>query len=306
MEKISYGGWKNCIRLENGRIELIATTDVGPRIIRFGFVGGMNLFKEFPQEMGKTGGSAWRAYGGHRLWHAPESMPRSYQPDNRFVRFTWEGNILKLSQPLEVCTGIEKEVEVSLEEPGNHVKVLHRVTNRNLWDVRLAPWCITAMAPGGCAIFPQEPYGSHPQFLLPARALVLWQYTDMSDERWTWGKRYIILRQVAGDVSSQKAGMSCTQGWAAYNLEGCLFLKRFSFQAQATYPDMGCNVETFTNGEMLELETLGPLTLLPATGGSLEYIEHWFLFEATLGEEEDSLDKTLLPLVRETDSLVNF
>jgi hypothetical protein len=26
MEKISYGGWKNCIRLEKGRIELIATT----------------------------------------------------------------------------------------------------------------------------------------------------------------------------------------------------------------------------------------------------------------------------------------
>jgi hypothetical protein len=26
MEKISYGGWKNCIRLENCRIELIATT----------------------------------------------------------------------------------------------------------------------------------------------------------------------------------------------------------------------------------------------------------------------------------------
>ena len=46
-EKYYYGGWKNCIRLSNGRIELVATTDVGPRIIRFAEVNGKNLFKEF-------------------------------------------------------------------------------------------------------------------------------------------------------------------------------------------------------------------------------------------------------------------
>ena len=30
------------------------------------------LFKEYDEQMGKTGGDEWRIYGGHRLWIAPE------------------------------------------------------------------------------------------------------------------------------------------------------------------------------------------------------------------------------------------
>ena len=46
VQKTDYRGWPNCCRLSNGLIDLIATTDVGPRIIRFGFVGEDNEFKE--------------------------------------------------------------------------------------------------------------------------------------------------------------------------------------------------------------------------------------------------------------------
>ena len=38
MERVEYGGWANCYRLHNDVVELIVTADVGPRIIRFGFV----------------------------------------------------------------------------------------------------------------------------------------------------------------------------------------------------------------------------------------------------------------------------
>ena len=57
-------GWKKCVRLSNGVIELIGTLDVGPRIIRFGFVGDENQFCEFVEQMGKTDGEVRRAYGG--------------------------------------------------------------------------------------------------------------------------------------------------------------------------------------------------------------------------------------------------
>jgi hypothetical protein len=50
VEKTEYKGWPNCYRVSNGEIELIVTGDVGPRIIRFGFVGGQNLFKEFADQ----------------------------------------------------------------------------------------------------------------------------------------------------------------------------------------------------------------------------------------------------------------
>ncbi|MYB54434.1 MAG: hypothetical protein F4X77_19875, partial [Acidobacteriia bacterium] len=68
VEKIPYAGWPNCYRLSNGEVELIVTSDVGPRIIRYGFEGGQNFFVELEEDLGKTGGDNWRLYGGSRLW----------------------------------------------------------------------------------------------------------------------------------------------------------------------------------------------------------------------------------------------
>lgn len=304
-EKVSYGGWQNCIRLSNGQIELIATTDVGPRVIRFGFVGGQNLFHEVKEELGKTGGEEWRPYGGHRLWHAPEQMPRTYAPDNEPVQYSYDGSTLVLTQPVEPSTGIVKQIEISPTNGQNHVKLVHRLINKNLWDIEAAPWCLTVMSAGGRAIFPQEPYRPHSEYLLPARAIVLWHYTDMRDPRWNWGTKYIQLKQNPNvpndDRGKQKVGLLNKQGWAAYVLHGEVFIKRFGFDPNATYPDYGCNTEAFTNAEMLEVETLGPLSKIPA-GGAVVHVEHWFLFKAEVGTDEADIDTQLLPLIGQTDA----
>lgn len=298
-DKVSYAGWKNCVRLTNGQIELIATTDVGPRIIRFGFVNGENVFKEYSEEIGKTGGDLFRVYGGHRLWQAPEDIHRTYAPDNLAVSFTWNGRTLKLTQKADV-TGIEKELEISMDKDRNHVTVAHRLINRNASTVDLAPWALTALAPGGRAILPQEPFRAHADYLLPVRTLALWGYTNMQDQRWSWGPKYIQLRQDANASTEQKVGMANTQGWAAYILGGNVFLKRFGFEAGGRYPDFGSNCESYTDAGMLELESLGPMKLLPPNG-SVEHVEHWFLFRAAVGKDEVEIDKDLLPLVRQTD-----
>lgn len=47
VEKTEYKGWKNCYRVTNGEVEMIVTGDLGPRIIRFGFVGGRPPLHEF-------------------------------------------------------------------------------------------------------------------------------------------------------------------------------------------------------------------------------------------------------------------
>lgn len=44
VEKTNYRGWPTSYRVSNGGIELVVTGDVGPRIIRLGFVGGQNRF----------------------------------------------------------------------------------------------------------------------------------------------------------------------------------------------------------------------------------------------------------------------
>ena len=47
MRKVAYAGWPNCVELTNGKVKLVATTDVGPRIMHFGFVDGQNVFKHY-------------------------------------------------------------------------------------------------------------------------------------------------------------------------------------------------------------------------------------------------------------------
>jgi len=265
MERVAYGGWENCLRMSNGTVELIATTDVGPRIIRYGFVGQDNEFKENPGDLGQTGGERWRAYGGHRLWHAPENQPRTYAPDNGPVQSEFRDGALLLTQPVEPSTGIQKQMEIRLSATGSHVEVNHILTNDGLWDVELAPWALSVMAPGGVLVIPQEPYGPHPQNLLPVRPVILWAYSKMSDRAGPGVISGAYARPTPKPSRPAKAGFGNRQGWMAYARGSNLFVKRFGCDLAATYPDMGCNCETFTNLDMLEAETLGPLITSPGT-----------------------------------------
>src|SRR4051794_14464514 len=98
IEKTDYAGWPNCYRISNGEVELIVTTDVGPRVIHFGFPGGKNVFVEYKEQLGKSGENTWQARGGHRLWAAPESMPDTYALDNSPVKATVQGGVITLLQ----------------------------------------------------------------------------------------------------------------------------------------------------------------------------------------------------------------
>ena len=321
IEKTAYGGWPNCYRLTNGEIEAVVTTDVGPHVMRFGFVGrhvvdalkrgyrfgfvgGQNLLKEYDDQLGKTGGEEWRIYGGHRLWHAPEEKPRTYAPDNSPVAAAVKEGVLTLLQPVEERTGIQKTIAVTMETDANALTIVHTLANENPWDITLAPWALTVMAPGGRLILPQEPHIPHAEKLLPARPVVLWHYTDMSDPRWTWGRKYIQLRQDDAAEGAQKAGVRNSLGWAAYSLDGDLFLKRFPLYADEAYPDFGCNFETYTGRGMLEVESLGPLTSIAANGGTVYHAERWFLFKCRPGETEESIDANVLPLVEQSNAAI--
>jgi hypothetical protein len=295
--KIDYKGWPNAYRLANGSIELVVTTDVGPRIIFFGFMGDQNEFKEYPDQIGQTGGEDWCIYGGHRLWHAPESIPRSYSPDNSPVCLQEYPGFVRLTQPVEATTGIQKEIEIALDAEAPHVRVTHRLRNINLWEVELAPWAMSVMAAGGVAILPLPPRQSHQQNLQPTHSITLWAYTDMTDPRWTWGKTHLLLRQDEARKDPQKIGLMAPDGWIAYARQGHLFVKRAGFVSGAAYPDYGSSLEVFTNDEMLEMETLGPLSGIEPKGAA-EHVEDWYLFSHVPSPQNDEdVQVHILPII---------
>ncbi len=297
LERIAYGGWRDCRRISNGTIDLVITAEVGPRIIRLGLEGGENEFKEFDDQLGLTGGDEWRIYGGHRLWHAPEAKPRTYFPDNSPVEIAERDGRVRAVQPVEPTTGIQKELDIRMDPQGPHVEVTHRLRNAGLWPVEAAPWALSVMAPGGRAIIPLPPRGSHEDNLLPVNTMTMWAYTDMADARWAWGRRYVMLRQDPDAPAPQKAGMSVPDGWAAYATGGRLFVKRFDFDPCAVYPDRGCNVEVCTNADFLELETLGPVAKIEP-GCCVEHVERWSLFaDVPVPESDDDVARDVLPRI---------
>ncbi|MBS1751558.1 MAG: hypothetical protein JST63_16775 [Bacteroidetes bacterium] len=297
-DKIYYGGWANCVKLYNAEVEMIVTTDIGPRIIHFGFTGKQNMLYASPEDSGKTGGADWRLYGGHRLWVAPEAIPLSYHPDNSAVAYSFSNGLLTVTAPKESTSGIKKEMQISLSPDKNELTIVHRLTNENPSKIQLSVWGISALAAGGCAIVPQEPYGEGNDFLLPVRPIALWQYTKMNDPRWVWGEKYIIGRQDAKFGSEQKMGVLNKQGWAAYYLDNTVLIKKFAYEASALYPDFGCNNEVYINGAFLEVETLSPLLTL-APGETAEHTEYWSLHSAETMKtmSEASIDRHILPLV---------
>jgi len=298
IEKTPYGGWPNCYRITNGEVELIVTSDVGPRVLRFGFVGGQNLFKEFAAELGKSGEPKWMPRGGHRLWVGPEDEKFTYALDNGPVDIQIRGSELEAIQPVEKETGLQKSILVRLAPSGTNVELIHRIKNTTLFPLEFAPWTLTMMAPGGLGITGFPPRGSHPKDLLPTNPLTMWAYTNLADKRWKYSFKYLGLQQDPNNSEPQKLALFNPHTWGAYLLGADLFVKRYTADPTKTYPDFGVSFETFTNAEFLELETIGPLTKV-RPGAFVEHIERWSLHRnIRLTEFSDrELDRVIAPLL---------
>ncbi|MGA8149699.1 MAG: hypothetical protein WB952_01885 [Terriglobales bacterium] len=292
--------------MSNGVVELVVTADVGPRILFYGFCNGENLLHEVPEDAGKTGGSQFRLYGGHRLWVSPE-VERTYYPDNTAVTVSERGQATCFTaQPedLPPGTNLQKELEIELAATGSQVRITQRVTNHDTLPTTLSPWSPTMMGAGGRTILPLSPrVAMDKDHFLPVEVFSIWSYTDFTDPRWVLGTAYIQLQQRAnpnGRFKEQMGGIFNSAGWGAYFREGHLFVKRAAIIPGGQYPDFGCNFEVFTNPDFIELETLGPLVELQP-GETAEHVEHWWLFTGVPGGEDDAwIDSAVVPLVKQT------
>jgi hypothetical protein len=59
---------------------------------------------------------------------------------------------------------------------------------------------------------------------------------------------------------------------------------------------MGCNTEMYTDPDILEVETLGPLTRIEQ-GEHVDHSESWLVAKVDCGPTDADIDAKLLPLV---------
>lgn len=296
VDYISFGGWENNLRLANEHAELIITLDVGPRVISYRTTGGENVFKTFDAQLGGTGEAEWMSRGGHRFWLAPEDPVLSYLPDNSAVqhRAISQHEVEVVNPPTDQLP-IRKVMTIGLDPKSSRVTVTHRAENHGSEAISAATWGLSVMSPGGIEIIPLPPLGEHPRDLLPTRTMILWAFTNMADARWRFGQQFITLRQ--GGAGPTKLGLAHRERWIAYHRGESLFVKSIEFREGATYPDRGCNFETFTDEEMLEVEALGPLVDL-APGNSTAHTEQWQLFSgvpAPAPGRDDAIAEWIVP-----------
>lgn len=284
-----YKNFGNCVFLDNGLISLGVTVDLGPRIIYFARRGKENVLFEdverrFTEPAGEYG--SWVAYGGHRIWIAPEVNPETYYPDNAPVSCSIEGNRLILTPPATPF-GKEFTVIVEIDDTAPVVKLTHRIKNVSESETEFAPWSVTSLSDGGVCMIPVN---TAKRGYLPNRVISLWDYSDICDSRFRMSNSMVRIRQDSFIRKAFKAGFNLEDGFAVYAVKEQIFAKCISEYKDVCYPDFSCNFEVYTNDLFLECELLGEKRKF-ATGEEAVLCEKWCLLDnSNNAEPSDMMD----------------
>lgn len=284
IEKIKSDLWGDCVRVSNGEIEFVVTIEIGPRIIRLGKVGGPNELFEDPvkeafvehEELEKFwGNNRFYNMGGHRLWHSPENMPKTYLDNYNPIKYEILSNGIKVVSDYEKL-GLSNIIEATMEENGE-MTIDHYVKNIGDAEQEFAPWAITIFALGGLGVTPVSKIDTG---FLSNRTLMMWPYADANDKRFKMDNKYIyVTTDSTGDiknVNAFKIGTNNVDGYAMYFNHNNLFVKTFDYDSEAKYPDNGCNSETYTNFRLMEIESLGAIQNVKP-GEMVKHTEKWYL-----------------------------
>lgn len=273
MQSSSFHGLPTQV-LANDWLCLEYLTTEGPRIVRLSLTGKTeNLLAETLDISWPTDHGNYHLRGGHRLWVAPESLQIASVPDNDPVDIEHISEGVQLHQAQDPITKLQKTIQIKLDHQRATVTLDHLITNQGTTSYELAPWSITQLPLGGLAAMPQPTHPSEPTGRLPNRQITLWPYSEFNDVRLIVEDDFIFLEGEAGSGPCKIGGRN-PAGWLCYARSDTIFIKRSVFQAEAEYPDWGCNTELYTGDQCIELETLGPLVKLDP-GSSIKHTETW-------------------------------
>lgn len=280
----NYLDYGKVLAITNDVIEAFVTIDVGPRIIRFGYVGGQNIMcdnrnasaprkdKEFEDFFGE--GKQWEILGGHRIWTSPESYPHSYYPDLQPVKYEITDCGATFTPNAETENGMQKQLEIKMDPDDANMYVTMRVTNIASKPQEFSIWGLTVSATGGTLIIPMN---DNDTGLLANRNISVWPYTNLADSRLRFGNHYVTLRQDTNTSQALKLGFDLNKAEAYYCLGEDIFRKAYeTYHPREKYPDNNCSFETYTCATFIEVESLSPLKKVQS-GETVSLTEHWSL-----------------------------
>lgn len=280
----NYKDYGKVVAITNGIIEAYVTVDIGPRIIRFGYVGSQNVMNDDRTALGCLeddkyhaffgDGRRWESFGGYRVWVTPEGYPETYTPDDRPVAYEVVGDSVVFTALPDEEVGILKTVTIKMDADSANMSVNAKVKNISGKEKEFAVWVISVCAANGNLVIPMNTKDTG---LLHNRAISIWPYTDLSDSRLYFGKKYVVVSQDVNATCPCKLGFDLDDGTVHYVLGDDVFTKRYDAKhGELPYPDGDCSFETYTNKVMIEVESLSDIKKVP-DGGYNEITEYWSL-----------------------------
>ncbi|HKJ26121.1 MAG TPA: hypothetical protein VJ965_00665, partial [Anaerolineales bacterium] len=131
------------------------------------------------------------------------------------------------------------------------------------------------------------------------RPIALWPYAQFNDPHLKWGDRFIFVDATYTE-GRFKVGWLNLNEWLAYALDDTLFVKSAVCDPTATYYDYQASHQCYCNPSILELETLGPVTLLKP-GETATHEERWEVFGGVdFAPDEDQMASLAADLGLET------
>ena len=299
----NYKEYGKCVVISNGEIEAYVTVDLGPRIIRFGFLGGKNILfdnrKAFTPKTDKVytdyygEGKAWENFGGHRVWMTKETYPETYTPDDQPVKYTVTENGAVFEQPDDTKNGVKKMFEIKMDPDDANMQIKTTVKNISENEKEFAVWCISVAAADGTLIIPMN---TNDTGYLANRTISVWPYTDLSDSRLRFGKKYVTVKQDTNAKVPFKIGLDLNGGQVYYVNGNDVFCKKYeNNHPDGIYLDNGVSFETYTDDTILQIENLSEVKKV-ASGEENTMVESWSLFKKPCEvdfTDENSIDAFL-------------
>ena len=203
----------------------------------------------------------------------------SFYPDNEPVAWEQIPDGVILCQATDLWNNFTKMLCIRFLTDGR-IEVTHILKNSGKKEMMISLWGITTLCGGGSAEIPFTSKASTVEEYQPRRVIVLWGNASLADERLIFNQDSIEVHHLL-KKSSMKFGLCSSVG----KMSAMNFGQKLTISFQPLLPeqcsDLGCNSEIFLNHDIMELETLGPKTLLEP-GKSIEHREYWYV-ESILG-----------------------
>ena len=273
----TYHGWKGCVRLTNGTVELVVVPSIA-RIMRYSYVGGKNLLWENPALVGKPPPAStrdWINWGGDKLWNSPQDR-WGWPPDRALDQEACTVKVLPDKSLLVIGatsakSGIHFTRKITMKPKGTEVTIVNTMTASETGAVEWGVWEVAQMDSPDQLRLPLNKSGKFPMGYLvfknsePAPGSTKLTTTDVLYHR--------DLKK------SSKIGSDSPKGYLIGEKDSIRFTLKQQVTAGANYPDDGCALEMYSSPDptkYMELELMGPVEWVQPSE-SLIMITHWKL-----------------------------